>query len=264
MRRNQGKRYSKRRREKISVILLCATSILILICVGIILVLMVQSRGSDSQTMESHRNRENNNGSSVAMTYGNDLSRVDSEDVDTNSVAEDCGEWRLILVNANNPILDDFYPNLITLDNGQRIDERILEPLNAMMAVARSRGISLQVNSGFRSITEQQILFYNALDSWIMAGLSYEDARLQTIRYIAYPGTSEHHLGLAVDISEESSWAWLQENSAEFGFILRYPIGKEYITGVAHEPWHFRYVGVEVAIEITSRGITLEEFLRDR
>jgi len=261
MRGNQGRRYSNKRKDKL-LIFLCVVSVIILICVCVILVLLIQSRDSESLAMEPFRNRESINGSGIAMAYTNDLSRVDLENADTSY--EDCGEWRLILVNADNPIPDDFYPNLIALDNGQRVDERILEPLNAMMEAARSQGLSLQVNSGFRSITEQQILFYNALDSWIRSGLSYEDARLETSRYIAYPGTSEHHLGLAVDISEESSWAWLKENSAEFGFILRYPIGKEEITGVAHEPWHFRYVGVEAAIEITSRGITLEEFLMDR
>ena len=85
------------------------------------------------------------------------------------------------------------------------------------------------------------------------------------------PGASEHQIGLALDIvtdsyrelnegfAETAAGKWLAENSYKYGFILRYPLGKEYITGIEYEPWHFRYVGVEAATVITEQGITLEE-----
>ena len=81
------------------------------------------------------------------------------------------------------------------------------------------------------------------------------------------PGTSEHQLGLAVDInadsfrcSDEEVYEWLDENAHKYGFILRYPPAKQEITGISYEPWHYRYVGVEVAEEIYGRGICLEEY----
>lgn len=81
---------------------------------------------------------------------------------------------------------------------------------------------------------------------------------------MALPGTSEHELGLAVDINDagdDGVYDWLAANAARFGFIQRYPDGSERITGIDHEPWHYRYVGVEAAEQISARGITLEEYL---
>ncbi|MBQ1805909.1 MAG: M15 family metallopeptidase, partial [Oscillospiraceae bacterium] len=81
--------------------------------------------------------------------------------------------------------------------------------------------------------------------------------------YVAVPGYSEHHTGLAIDLYLESPdvWAKIHAKLADCGFILRYPQGKEAVTGYAYEPWHIRYVGVETAREITARGLALEEYL---
>src|SRR5690606_29333728 len=94
-----------------------------------------------------------------------------------------------------------------------------------------------------------------------------------TLRYSAYPGTSEHQTGLAMDVStpnidnaleaglgDRVEGIWLRGHCAEFGFIIRYPQGKESITGYAYEPWHLRYVGVDIATTVMSEGITLEEY----
>jgi len=90
-------------------------------------------------------------------------------------------------------------------------------------------------------------------------------------QWVAIPGTCEHELGLAVDInadkeqsSNEEVYNWLAENAWRYGFILRYPKGKEDITGIDYEPWHYRYVGKEVAKEIYEEGITLEEYVGKR
>jgi len=283
----QRERLSKKRKERL-LLFLCVVSVMILVLVGAILVLQIQSRASESVSSEYLEGREREGDSTTSLpeamagewviSYEDESSslldgtgsggypevvidRSDRHGEGSNYVGEH-GDWRLILVNEDNPVPEGFRPNLITLDNGQRIDERILEPLNEMFAAARNQGISLQVNSGYRSIAEQQIIFDGTLNHWLSHGFSYEEALERTRRYVALPGTSEHHLGLAVDISEVSSWTWLHENSAQFGFILRYPMGSEHITGFAYEPWHFRYVGVENAMEIHRRGITLEEFLR--
>ncbi len=86
-------------------------------------------------------------------------------------------------------------------------------------------------------------------------------------KWLAIPGTSEHQLGIAVDInadkeksSNEEVYEWLAENAYKYGFILRYPQSKEDITGTAYEPWHYRYVGEEAAEEIFNRQICLEEY----
>ena len=86
---------------------------------------------------------------------------------------------------------------------------------------------------------------------------------------VAKPGTSEHQLGLAVDINQEGTrstasqvYSWLEEHAWEYGFIQRYPEGKSQITGITNEPWHYRYVGNPAAEEITRQGITLEEYLQ--
>jgi len=182
-------------------------------------------------------------------------------------------DWRLILVNANNPLPVDFSPPLSTLSNGLQFDSRAIDQLNAMLAEMRNQGLSPVVASAHRSIARQTELFNNRAMHYRGTGLTQEQAEREAARSIARPGASEHNLGLAVDIVDASYQMltdnqantpvglWLYENSANYGFILRYKRDTEHITGVIFEPWHFRYVGVEIALEITRMGITLEEFL---
>ena len=99
-------------------------------------------------------------------------------------------------------------------------------------------------------------------------GYSRTEAKKKAEAWVAVPGTSEHQLGLAVDINADTSvcskdavYDWLDQNSYKYGFIHRYPSDKTDITGVINEPWHYRYVGVEAATEIHEKGITLEEYL---
>lgn len=104
-------------------------------------------------------------------------------------------------------------------------------------------------------------------------GLNRNQAEIEAARNVAYPGTSEHHLGLAVDIvslqyqqldeaqARTPEIIWLTEHCSEYGFILRYPKDKTQITGIVYEPWHFRYVGVETAKVIMEQGLCLEEYL---
>jgi len=182
-------------------------------------------------------------------------------------------DWRLKLVNAQNLLPANFSPPLATLPNGLQFDSRAIGQLNAMLAAMRNQGLSPVVSSAHRSIARQTELFNNRVTQLRGTGLTQQQAEQEAARRIARPGTSEHNLGLAVDIvdltyqnltdnqANTPVGQWLYRNSADFGFILRYGRGTEHITGIVFEPWHFRYVGVEAAREITSRGITLEEFL---
>ena len=107
------------------------------------------------------------------------------------------------------------------------------------------------------------------------SGASPAEAEAEAATVVLRPGTSEHHLGLAVDIIDTKLWAlderqaqmpaqrWLMENSWRYGFILRYPPEKTHITGIIYEPWHYRYVGTELAAELHGSGLTLEEYLQN-
>ncbi len=159
-------------------------------------------------------------------------------------------EWFMILVNKENPLSEDFSVETAVVDgNGRVVDARIFADLSAMISAGESEGLDFVIQTAFRTYAKQKEFF---------------EAGTTT----AAPGTSEHNSGLAVDISCASGYfegspeeAWLLEHAHEYGFILRYPEGKEDITGFEHEPWHFRYVGKEQAALIKESGLCLEEYL---
>lgn len=136
--------------------------------------------------------------------------------------------------------------------------------LEELVAAAQSEGLIIKGVSGYRSYKRQQTLFNSYLRT---QGVEH------TERYSARPGYSEHQSGLSIDVSSASAGydlterfgntaegKWLEENCSKFGFIIRYPEGKESITGYAYEPWHIRYVGVELAKYLTENNLTLEEY----
>jgi len=177
--------------------------------------------------------------------------------------------WNLTLVNRWVAIPDDWQSTFINLTNGERIDARIIEPLQALFNSARAAGFQPMVASGFRDQTLQSWLFDAEWERQEGLGFNREEAYQRTLSWVAQAGHSEHHLGLAIDASEDGFlttevtpfYQWLMDNAHHYGFILRYPKGKIDITGVNFEPWHYRYVGIEVATEIFAQGITLEEYL---
>ena len=188
-------------------------------------------------------------------------------DVDTDS-------WKLKLVNFENYIPDDFFvPTAVSADE-YLFDERAVDALDELLSAGRTAGMQLVLTSAYRSHSYQDGLFQNKV-SLILSetGISRSEAENKAARVVARPGSSEHNLGLAADIVCESynildegyegtlEAAWLRENCAEFGFILRYDKGKENITGVIFEPWHFRYVGIDSAQFMMEEGLCLEEFL---
>ena len=162
---------------------------------------------------------------------------------------------------------DDSFNFLIS--NGQKVDSRIYPYLQEMFDDARSQGIYPFVREGYRTTEEQRAIFDERIQEYIDAGNSEKAARELTEKWVAVPGTSEHQLGISVDINADVSkstsedvYKWLAENAYQYGFILRYPQGKEDITGTAYEPWHYRYVGLEAAKEIYEHGICLEEYVQ--
>lgn len=184
----------------------------------------------------------------------------------------DISSWEYTLVNKDNPLPADFAPELTTIENGQYFDSRAADALNEFAAAAKAEGLSVYITSSYRNYATQESLFNNKVNQYISSEGSVEAATEKAKTIVAYPGTSEHQLGLACDIvdkyyqykneSLESTELsiWMAAHSAEYGFILRYPKSKTDITGVMFEPWHFRYVGKEAAAYITEKGLTLEEF----
>lgn len=183
--------------------------------------------------------------------------------------------WNLVLVNRDNSLEEGFeVPALTQLQNGHAIDSRAYQALQDMMDAARADGLQPVICSSFRTWDKQDELFYNKVSSYLDEGYSQTDAEDKAAFWVARPGTSEHQLGLAVDIvdinyqlldeNQESTAVqqWLIDHCMEYGFILRYPTSKSDITGVGYEPWHYRYVGIEAAKEISEQGICLEEYLQ--
>ena len=184
-------------------------------------------------------------------------------------------DWRLVLINKQHSVPDDYVVNLgkiNTLKGIMYCDERIIDDLLDMLQDAKEDGITLGICSPYRTEEYQKMLFEKKINAYMKKGLTYMEAYQLAGLAINVPGASEHQIGLALDIvtpsyqslddgfAKTDAGLWLAENSYKYGFILRYPLGKEDITGVEYEPWHFRYVGVEAATVITQQGITLEEF----
>ena len=181
--------------------------------------------------------------------------------------AED-DEWYLILVNRTHPIPENYQVDLMQLSNGMQVDVRIYPQLQAMFDDARAAGLSLFVRDGYRTQEEQQAIMDGKIEEYKNSGYSEDEAVKLAEEWVALPGTSEHQLGISVDInadntgsSDDEVYSWLYDNAWKYGFIKRYPEDKTDITGVINEPWHYRYVGEEAAKEIWESGVCLEEYL---
>ena len=178
--------------------------------------------------------------------------------------------WMLLLVNRDHPIPDDYViPELTELARGHAIDSRAYPSLQKMFDDARAVGLYPYITSSYRTAEKQQQLMDDKIEEYKLSGYSQEDAVAAAESWVAVPGTSEHQLGLSVDISSDPDsgmdpgtvWYWLEEHCWEYGFIRRYPEDKTDITGIINEPWHFRYVGTKAAREIHESGQCLEEYL---
>lgn len=179
--------------------------------------------------------------------------------------SETDAEWNLTLVNKWNPLPENYAVNLVKIDGGEEVDQRIYQPLMKMLEAARESNLGQlpKVVSGYRTQDKQQELYDEKIQEYRKQGYSEEESAEQAAQWVAVPGHSEHQLGFAVDINGEiyDIYLWLQENSWKYGFIFRYPADKTDITGTAEEVWHYRYVGKNAAAEMHEKGLCLEEYL---
>ncbi len=176
--------------------------------------------------------------------------------------------WPLNYINPDYPMQSDANIELALAPGDEYVDARILEPLLSMFSAGADAGLVMYVNSGYRSVEHQRTLYNNRVDSYIAAGYSEEAAIAQTNRWVAPPGTSEHALGIAVDITADeittTDWqvyTWLADNAHNFGFTLSFPADRVSETGVGYEPWHYRYVGVAAAVYMYENNLLLHEYL---
>lgn len=192
--------------------------------------------------------------------------------VKSDNIKEESNDY-LMLINKNSGINENYIPPDLVIPNvkfrvaDDMCREMRLDAANAlenMFNDAKEDGINLIAISGYRSYDYQKVVYDRSVAT---EGQEY------TNNYVAIPGTSEHQTGLVMDLLSDEylsldegfentmAFQWIMDNMTNYGFILRYPKGKEDITGYDYEPWHLRYVGVDVAEEIMSKGITLEEYL---
>ncbi|MBQ8683747.1 MAG: M15 family metallopeptidase [Clostridia bacterium] len=180
--------------------------------------------------------------------------------------------WNLLLVNDWNPLPDGYDERLDRVTVGhQTVDSRMLADLQAMLEAGKANGIGVQ--SGYRSVAKQDELYWRQVR--YQRNYTNDELKAQTAagEIVKRPGHSEHHTGLAVDLGGNGNFKlemdfeytaafdWLIEHCHEYGFILRFPKGKEAVTGVIYEPWHYRYVGKEAATYIMENDLCLEEYL---
>jgi len=181
-----------------------------------------------------------------------------------------------VLVNKQNELPADYVPPDLVYVNipftfNEKVEKRMMrkeaaEKLEELVAAAKEENIILYGVSGYRSYQTQKALF---------AYFTQRDGSEEKANMIsARPGESEHQAGLAMDVSSQSvnfglvenfgdtkEYAWLKDHAHKYGFIIRYPKGKEHITGYSYEPWHIRYVGVDLATKLYEEDLTYEEYL---
>lgn len=232
----------------------------ILMAISIICITVAASFIIGSQKVKGPHPLSIGSGSGYADTEN------DSAETSGGSVNEE--DWCMVLVNKWNPVTPDNKNEITTLSNGERVDKRIYPQLQKMFEAARDDGKYPIVASGYRTAQEQEEIFSERIAGYKAEGLSDAEAKKETEKWVAVPGTSEHQLGLAVDINADGInskgsevYDWLKDNAHLYGFINRYPADKTDITGVSNEPWHYRYVGVKAATEIYKQGVCLEEYL---
>ena len=178
----------------------------------------------------------------------------------------------VVLVNPWNFVPEEYEATIVTV-YGMKMADVCKKPLQRMLADCEAAGYNAVVVSAYRTHEYQEGLFERRIQRFIDQGLSREDAEREAAKRVAFPGTSEHELGLALDIVDESyqnlnerqettpAQKWLMANAWRYGFILRYPNGTTEHTGIIYEPWHYRYVGKELAQELHDSGLCLEEYL---
>lgn len=206
--------------------------------------------------------RESTSKSSISQVANN----VTSKEYDFSNWNKYC-DWNLIVINNQNELPQDFGVKLGKYRE-KELDYRIIDDLMNMMEDAYKDGVNLWISSGYRDLKLQAKLFGEEVANFKDLGYSNFEAERMAEKNVARSRRSEHNTGLAIDFNgvrddfvNTKEYKWLVDNSINYGFILRYSQDKVKITGIKFEPWHFRYVGKEIAIKVKDSNLCLEEYI---
>lgn len=266
-----------RRRIFLSVCAVILAAVILLIVFAVKAVMSGGEKDNNSSEVSSVQSDSVSDVSDVS-----DASEVSSEQSSTPSYPEtgpnglDANYTKLLLVNGENPLPEDYdyEGNLTTIPdkyiNGslKQIDKDVWPYMQAMIEAAWADGVKLYVWSPYRSYSTQNMLFKKQVDRQIAKGVPADKAEDEAATVVARPGTSEHHTGLAADFNMADDkfettemYTWMQQHAADYGFIMRYSGEKQEITGVIHESWHYRFVGINAAKEMNRLNMCLEEYV---
>lgn len=259
----------------------------IIVALALIAYIISTLGGSNDTTSSSDASSQN---ISSEVTSSEESSSTDISSTDTSStdsVSENTSSKKptkkldedfqnLTLVNGWNPLPEDFdyeghlttIPQKYIKGSLTQIDKDVWPYLKAMLDDARDDGIDMGVWSPYRSYATQKMLFERQIKKQIANGVPKAEAEDKAATVVARPGTSEHNTGLALDINCANSsfentkaYKWLERNAENYGFIMRYREDKQEKTGVIHESWHWRFVGINAAKEINQLDMCLEEYV---
>lgn len=255
----------------------CALVLLLLIALIVFVIKSVVS------APEEQNNVSSDVGSVASQAIVSSDTSVSSEIVSSGPTLVQKGEYlldadytNLLLVNGENPLPEDYdyEGNLVTVEekyiNGslKQISKDIEPYMLAMIEDAWADGVKLYIWSPYRSYNTQKMLYENQVKRCMDKGMGRQEAEIEAATVVARPGTSEHHTGLACDFNMANDsfettdmYKWLEENAADYGFIMRYSAEKQDKTGVIHESWHWRFVGIKAAKQIKTFGMCLEEYV---
>ena len=266
-----GQKYGKssryrrvRRNKRITVVALGMLAVLLLAGVIAFLIQAFSSLVSDSASSRVDNPLSSSENSlksgEISKTESSQSQRVDPADL---VLQEQSSDWRLLLVNPQNPMPEGYTVNVVEYDDVE-MDERICDAYKEMQRDAHENGYTLWISSAYRSVEKQQDLLDAEVSRHMREdGLSEEEALEKALQTMTVPGYSEHNTGLAIDLNGVTAIEdeWLCRHAADYGFILRYPQGKEAVTGIQFEAWHFRYVGQEHAQYMVQHDMCLEEYI---
>lgn len=252
------KKIRRKKRKNISF-----NFVAMLLLVVIIMVVLLTNKKAEEEQEETIEAFSSSTTNIITVDVEKPKPEIDSKTTD----------WNLILVNKENKIPEDYQVELQMVESNHKVDIRIVEALTQMLADARKEGLKPYICSSYRTNSTQITLFNRKVNQYKRLGYGRQEAEEKASYWVTFPKTSEHEMGLSVDIvskdyqildekqEDTAVQKWLMENCDKYGFILRYPTYKKEITKINYEPWHYRYVGIENAKFMKEKDYCLEEYI---
>ena len=257
--KKEKKKSKNRNKNNLKTLIILFAGIVIIFSIIMFIILKLISRSANEEKIETEKiaqiHEESKKEDNVIEVVLEPKNKID--------------DWRLILVNSRNPLPEDSKEPELVYVEGKQFDKRAAGELQEMMKAMKKDGITnIWIQSTYRSIEYQKQLYDNKINEYLSKGATKEQAEALTFEYINRPGESEHNLGLAVDFNNvdddfenTKAYNWLSVNAKDYGFVMRYPEEKADITGIAYEPWHWRYVGKEHSYKMEELDMCLEEYI---